>query len=232
MDLTGEYRIPASRDIVWRALNDPEILKASIPGCQELEKVSDTELNAKVTAKVGPVKSNFDGQVRLEDLNPPESYRIVGQGKGGAAGFAKGGAQVNLSEEGDETVLRYEAQADVGGKLAQIGSRVVKSFAKSQADKFFSNFVAEVSARQGGTAPAAPSEPERAAPAAAPGTAPEPVAADAAGQRPAPARPEEPRPTQPSQAPETKGSTWNKPAIWIGVAVVVLILLYQLLGTE
>jgi carbon monoxide dehydrogenase subunit G len=144
MEMTGEYRIPAPREEVWRALNDPDVLKECIPGCEELEKVSDTEFTAKVKMKVGPVSAKFSGAVTLEDLNPPQSYSIVGEGKGGAAGFAKGGAKVMLDEDGDGTVLRYEADAKVGGKLAQIGSRLIAGTAKKLADKFFSAFAETV----------------------------------------------------------------------------------------
>jgi uncharacterized protein len=140
MDMSGEYRIPAPREKVWAALNDPEVLRASIPGCQSLEKVSDNAFAARVTAKVGPVKSTFNGAVTLSDIKPPESYTISGEGKGGAAGFAKGGADVHLREDGSETVLTYTAKADVGGKLAQLGSRLIAGTAKKMADEFFSNF--------------------------------------------------------------------------------------------
>jgi carbon monoxide dehydrogenase subunit G len=144
MDMTGEYRIPAPRDRVWAALNDPEILKASIPGCQSLERVSDHEFTARVVAKVGPVKSTFNGNVLLANINAPESYTISGEGKGGAAGFAKGGADVRLAEDGDATVLSYTARADVGGKLAQLGSRLIDGTAKKMADDFFHNFRQQV----------------------------------------------------------------------------------------
>ncbi len=141
MDMSGEYRIPAPREEVWAALNDPEVLKSCIPGCKSLEKTSDTEMAAEVTAKVGPVKANFKGTVTLSDLDPPNSYRITGEGKGGAAGFAKGGANVQLSEENNETVLNYTAKAQVGGKLAQLGSRLIDGAAKKTADDFFGNLV-------------------------------------------------------------------------------------------
>ena len=140
MDMTGQYRIPAPREQVWAALNDPATLKASLPGCESLEKVSDHEFAATVVAKVGPVKAKFNGNVTLSNLNPPESYTISGEGKGGAAGFAKGGADVRLTEEGDITVLTYTAKADVGGKLAQLGSRLIDGTAKKMADEFFDNF--------------------------------------------------------------------------------------------
>jgi carbon monoxide dehydrogenase subunit G len=158
MDMSGEYRIPAPRQRVWEALNDPEILKASIPGCEELNRLSDRDLEAKVRAKVGPVSATFNGKVTLSDLNPPESYRIAGEGKGGAAGFAKGGADVALAEDGTETILRYNAKADVGGKLAQIGSRLVQGTARKMADDFFGRFSAIVgdrfAAEHAGAAPA------------------------------------------------------------------------------
>lgn len=145
MDMNGERRIPAPRQTVWEALNDPEILKQSIPGCQEIEKTSDTEFAAKVRAKVGPVSANFAGKVTLSDLDPPNGYTISGEGTGGVAGFAKGGAKVSLDEEGGETVLRYTVQAQVGGKLAQIGSRLIDGTARKMADQFFSKFVEVVS---------------------------------------------------------------------------------------
>ncbi len=148
MDMSGTRRIPAKREAVWQALNDPEVLKACIPGCESLEKTSDTAMNAAVTAKIGPVKAKFKGAVTLENINAPESYTIVGEGKGGGAGFAKGSADVKLAEEGEETVLTYEAKAQVGGKLAQLGSRLVDSSAKKMAEDFFSKFTEMV-----GTAP-------------------------------------------------------------------------------
>jgi carbon monoxide dehydrogenase subunit G len=152
MDMTGEYRIPAPRQKVWDALNDPEILSKCIPGCLELNKDSDTELSATVKTKVGPVSATFKGKVTLSDINPPAGYTISGEGTGGAAGFAKGGAEVSLEEDGDGTVLRYTAKAQVGGKLAQIGSRLIDATSKKMAGQFFDKFAAEV----GGDAEAAP----------------------------------------------------------------------------
>lgn len=159
MDMTGEYRIAASRQAVWDALNDPEILKAAIPGCQNLEKTSDTAFTATVQAKVGPVKATFSGDVTLSDIDPPNGYTISGEGKGGGAGFAKGGAKVSLEEDGDATLLKYTVHATVGGKLAQIGSRLIDSTAKKMANDFFGKFADKV----GGPAPeveaaAAPTE--------------------------------------------------------------------------
>jgi carbon monoxide dehydrogenase subunit G len=154
MDLTGEYRIPAPREAVWAALNNPEILKACIPGCEELTKTSDTELVAKVVAKIGPVKAAFGGKVTLSDLDPPNGYTITGEGQGGAAGFAKGGAKVRLEpvDGGAATVLHYAADAQIGGKLAQIGSRLVEGSAKKLADEFFAAFAVAAAP----TSPAAP----------------------------------------------------------------------------
>lgn len=144
MDMTGEYRLEAPRDRVWAALNDPEILKQSIPGCEELEKESETAFTAKVLVKVGPVKARFGGKVALSDIDAPNGYTISGEGQGGAAGFAKGGAQLTLEADGDATVLRYEVTATVGGKLAQIGSRLVDATAKKMARQFFEKFAAAV----------------------------------------------------------------------------------------
>ena len=142
MDMTGTHRIEAPRERVWTALNDPEVLRQCIPGCEEVQKLSDTEFTAKVRAKVGPVSARFTGKVTLSDLEPPQGYRITGEGSGGAAGFGKGGATVRLAEEGTATVLSYEAHAQVGGKLAQIGSRLVDGTARKMADDFFTNFAA------------------------------------------------------------------------------------------
>jgi carbon monoxide dehydrogenase subunit G len=142
MEMQGERRIPAPRQAVWEKLNDPEILKQCIPGCESVDKLSDTEFTAKVVARVGPVRANFTGKVTLTDLNPPQGYTISGEGQGGVAGFAKGSAKVALEEEGSETVLRYGVQAQVGGKLAQIGSRLIDGTARKMADDFFGRFVA------------------------------------------------------------------------------------------
>ena len=144
MEMSGEHRIEAPRQKVWEALNDPDILKQAIPGCEEIEKTSDTEFTAKVKLKIGPMSARFAGAVTLSDLDPPNGYTISGEGKGGAAGFAKGGAKVRLEEDGAATILRYEVQAQVGGKLAQIGSRLVDSTAKKLANYFFGKFSAVV----------------------------------------------------------------------------------------
>ena len=140
MEMQDEVRIPAPRDQVYAGLNDPEILKQCIPGCEELVKHSDTELEAKVQLKVGPVKAKFGGTVTLDPSNAPERFSLSGEGNGGMAGFAKGGADVELEEDGDETILRYNAKADIGGKLAQLGGHLVEKTSKKLAAEFFQNF--------------------------------------------------------------------------------------------
>jgi carbon monoxide dehydrogenase subunit G len=140
MELKGEYRIPAPRERVWEMLNDPAILRECIPGCESLEGSAEEGFAARVTTKVGPVKATFNGHVTLSNLNPPESYTISGEGKGGVAGFAKGGADVNLADEDGNTVLTYDVNAQVGGKLAQLGSRLIDSTARKLAGQFFSSF--------------------------------------------------------------------------------------------
>jgi len=140
MELIGSRTIKASRETVWEALNDPEVLKACIPGCSEMIRDEEGGFTAVVTQKVGPVKATFKGAVTLTEIVPQVSYTITGEGKGGAAGFAKGGARVKLADVEDGTELSYEVEARVGGKLAQIGSRLVDGFAKKMADKFFTNF--------------------------------------------------------------------------------------------
>ncbi len=161
MDMTGEYRIRASRQKVWDALNDPEILKQCIAGCEEMDKTSDTEFTARVHTRIGPVSAKFTGKVELSEIDPPNGYRISGEGQGGVAGFAKGGAAVKLAEDSGETVLTYEANATVGGKLAQIGSRLIDATAKKMAGDFFARFAEVV----GGPAPG-PAEAGADAPAA------------------------------------------------------------------
>jgi uncharacterized protein len=200
MDMTGEVRLPAPRETVWRALNDPEILKRSIPGCEEIQKLSDTEMTARVSAKVGPVSAKFAGKVTLSDLDPPNGYTISGEGQGGVAGFAKGGAHVHLKDDTGGTMLSYEVHAQVGGKLAQIGSRLVDATARKMADDFFTRFAAAVSAA--------------AAPAAGPSSEAAPDTATAMTASPAdrPAPPERPR---------------LPPFVWAGLlTILVAVLLY------
>ena len=197
MQMTGEYQIPAPRETVWRALNDPEILRQSIPGCESLEKLSETELTAKVAIAIGPVKARFTGKVTLGDLDPPNGYTISGEGQGGVAGFGKGKAAVKLADNAGGTTLSYTSEAQVGGKLAQLGARLIDSTAKKLADDFFKRFVAAVSA------------PVQAAAAAADGAAPAATATAA----PAPAA--------------AAGGTRLPPAVWItGLIVVVAVVLY------
>ena len=142
MDLKGEYLIPASKDKVWKELNNPEALKKAIKGCESLDQVSDTEYSARVKAKIGPVSAIFNGSVTLTEMDPPHSYVISGQGKGGAAGFAKGNVKITLSENSDKnkTNLIYSGNAQVGGKLAQVGSRLIGGVIKNTADDFFKTF--------------------------------------------------------------------------------------------
>lgn len=140
MDMTGEYRIAAPREVVWAALNDVDVLAVCIPGCEEIHQDSPTTMTAKVVQKIGPVKAKFDGAIELLNIDAPASYTIKGEGQGGVAGFAKGSADVTLEEDGEETVLRYEARAQVGGKLARLGSRLIDATAKKVATQFFNNF--------------------------------------------------------------------------------------------
>src|SRR5215469_2083386 len=144
MDMTGERRIPAPREIVWQALNDPEVLKASIPGCESLEKLSDTAMKAIAAVRIGPISARFNGTVQLTDIDAPNGYTINGEGQGGVAGFAKGGAKVRLDDDGGGTLLGYDVHAQVGGKLAQLGSRLIDATAKNMADAFFDGFSTRV----------------------------------------------------------------------------------------
>ena len=245
MDMTGEHRIAAPREAVWAALNDPEILRQCIPGCDEIEKSSDTEFAAKVTAKVGPVKARFGGKVTLSDMDPPNGYTITGEGSGGVAGFAKGGAKVALADDGPGTLLTYSVDAQVGGKLAQIGSRLIDGTARKMADDFFSRFAAIVAegeaAAEAAPAPeAAPAATVAAEPAveAALASAAEPHAASTAvAPEPAAAEPPPaaPQPTVPpagttlgAAGGATPVSSGNKPSgglnpwIWIPALVIVI----------
>jgi carbon monoxide dehydrogenase subunit G len=146
MDMTGERRIPAPRQAVWEALNNPEVLKASIPGCESLEKLEGDQMKATASVKVGPISARFSGKVQLTDIDPPNGYRISGEGQGGVAGFAKGGADVALTDDGAGTLLKYQVNAQVGGKLAQLGGRLIDATAKQMADAFFDRFSRQVQA--------------------------------------------------------------------------------------
>ena len=145
MTMNGEVQLAAPREAVWEKLNDPAVLKVCIPGCQSLEKTSDNEMQAVAKVKVGPVSATFKGKVTLSDIDPPNGYRISGEGQGGIAGFAKGGARVALTTADAGTKLSYDVEAQVGGKIAQLGSRMIDGVAKKMADQFFSNFAEAVS---------------------------------------------------------------------------------------
>ena len=211
MDINGEQRIPATQQVVWEALNDTEALKASIPGCETVDKVSDTQFTARLTMSIGPVKAKFTGDVTLSEIDAPNGYTITGKGSGGAAGFGKGSAKVSLIGEGNSTLLRYAANASVGGKLAQIGQRLVDSAAKKMADEFFTNFTAYLTAKGVASAAAA---------AAAIPTTPAAAASSAA----------------PATTDSTTGSTTDSPmdsadnkkmslGVWIGIAAVIAALI-------
>ncbi|MEZ5933794.1 MAG: carbon monoxide dehydrogenase subunit G [Alphaproteobacteria bacterium] len=215
MDMTGEYRIAAPRDKVWEGLNDPETLRASIPGCKSLEKTGDNSFTAEVVAKVGPVKATFGGDVTLSNMNPPESYTISGEGKGGAAGFAKGGADVKLADDGEGgTILTYTAKADIGGKLAQLGSRLIDGTSKKMADEFFSNFRDQMApAKEPETAPAAAAPQPGAAPSPAASASPAPARSSAGASR---------------EAEEGLGGLLQNKFVLVGIALVVLMILVSL----
>jgi carbon monoxide dehydrogenase subunit G len=196
MEIKGEYKIAAPREKVFAALNDPVILQACIPGCESLEKTSDTEMKAKVRMRIGPVSANFSGKVTLSDIDPPNGYRISGEGQGGAAGFAKGGAVVTLTEDAGNTNLSYNVDAQVGGKIAQVGARLIEGTARKLSDEFFGKFVNMV----GGSVPV----PEAEAPQSSPASSPVPVTPAAA------------------EAAERGYRHW----MVIGAGIVVLVLVY------
>jgi uncharacterized protein len=204
MDMTGEYRIAAPQRKVWDALNDSDVLKQCIAGCEEMQKTSPTEFTARVQARVGPVSARFNGKVTLTDLDPPNGYKISGEGQGGVAGFAKGSADVRLAPDGDATKLTYKVNAQVGGKLAQIGSRLIDSTAHKYADDFFAKFAAIVGAPAPAAAPMPPPAPP---PEAVPQVAPKPPA--------------------PTRAPTPGEGTRLPPVVWAAVlAALVAAMLY------
>jgi carbon monoxide dehydrogenase subunit G len=164
MDMTGERRIPAPRQTVWDALNDTGILKASIPGCESLEKTGDNQMKAIAAVKLGPISARFNGAVTLSDIDAPNGYTISGEGQGGVAGFAKGGAKVSLSDDAGATLLKYEVNAQVGGKLAQLGARLIDATAKQMAEQFFTRFSDEVQKLAPPEAPLAEAAPPEVAP--------------------------------------------------------------------
>lgn len=210
MEIKGEYKIAAPREKVFAALNDPAVLQACIPGCESLEKTSDTEMKAKVRMRIGPVSASFSGKVTLSDLDPPNGYRISGEGQGGAAGFAKGGAVVTLKEDAGDTLLNYNVDAQVGGKIAQVGARLIDGTAKKLADEFFSKFAAMV-----GGPPAA--EPAAAASATAPGASAETVQMSAPAAAPAAAT---------AAASSAAAQRGYRHWMIIGIGAVVLVLVY------
>ncbi len=200
MNLSGEYKLPLPRQAVWEGLNDPDVLKRCIPGCEELIKSSDTEMSAKVALKIGPMSAKFSGKVTLSEIDPPKGYKIAGEGQGGVAGFGKGSAVVGLEEDGpDATILRYTADSQVGGKIAQLGSRLIDATAKKLADEFFGKFAAAMGERAGPQGATAGSDDTAVQP-----SAPAPVAA----------------------APAAAGGL--SPAIWIPALVVILGIVYWL----
>lgn len=217
MDMTGERHIPAPRSMVWDALNDPEVLKACIPGCEKLEATSPTDLAAVAAVRIGPIAARFNGKVHLSDLDPPNGYTISGEGQGGVAGFAKGGATVHLADDGaDATLLTYAVNAQVGGKIAQLGARLIDSSAKSMADSFFNNFTQVLT--------------DKMAPAPTPAADPAPVADPERSFPSAPSR--SARPVSPAALPRG-ANLWSmipeEPAgyplaAWIGIALWLCIL--------
>ncbi len=168
MEMTGERRIPAPRDKVWQALNDPAVLKESLPGCEFIEPAGDNQYNARIALKIGPMYARFSGTVTVSDIDPPNSYTLTGEGQGGVAGFAKGSAKVRLAEDGpDATLLTYNVTAQVGGKIAQLGARLIDSTAKNLSDQFFTRFANRVAPPP--PAPETPAPEVAAAPAATAG---------------------------------------------------------------
>jgi uncharacterized protein len=178
MEIKGEYKIAAPREKVFAALNDPAILQACIPGCESLEKTSDTEMKAKVRLRIGPVSASFAGKVTLSDIDPPNGYKISGEGQGGVAGFAKGGAVVTLRDDAGTTVLDYNADAQVGGKIAQVGARLIEGTARKLADEFFGKFATTIGGPPSAAAVAGVASAAEPAP-----TAPPPSAAAQRGYR-------------------------------------------------
>ena len=209
MHMAGEQRIAAPRQRVWEALNDPEVLRQCIPGCQSLEREGDDRLNAVAEVKIGPIGARFKGTVTLSDLDPPNGYTITGQGNGGVAGNAKGGAKVRLSDDGAGTLISYDVEAEVGGRMAQLGGPLIDATAKQMAGRFFAKFGEVV-----GTAEAAAAE-APAAIAEAPAAAGQPVAA-AAAPAAAPA-------TVVVQAPAAVPAAAGAPWAWIIVACVAVV---------
>jgi uncharacterized protein len=212
MQMSGEELISASRERVWEALNDPEILRQAIPGCETVEKIGDDAFTATVKVKIGPVKATFKGDVKLTNIDAPNGYTITGEGKGGAAGFGKGGADISLKDADNGTLLSYDVNASVGGKMAQIGSRLIDGTAKKLAGEFFTSFnelVSDAASDNGETSPAQTIPEDQAE---SPILAKEEVAA---------AEP---------QKKETPTAGWMKPTILIPMGIVAAIILYYIAG--
>ena len=225
MEIKGERNLPAKRELVWAALNDPGVLQRSIPGCETIDKVSDTELNATLTLKVGPVKARFKGNVKLVDLEPPQRYTIVGEGQGGVAGFGKMKATVTLAEEGGGTRLSYVADAQVGGKLAQVGSRLIEGTAAKLAQEFFDAFERNIAPAAGASAGSEVSPQAQAVESSTPATnAPAPGAIDAApGPASEPAASAAPAVPSAAAAPAEPGAPrWAWPAALIAAFLIAL----------
>ncbi|MEX1035420.1 MAG: SRPBCC domain-containing protein [Sneathiella sp.] len=216
MQMSGEEMINAPRAKVWDALNDPEILRQSIPGCQTVEKVSDTEYTATVKVKVGPVSANFKGNVTLSNIDAPNGYTITGEGKGGAAGFGKGGADISLKDADDGTLLSYDVNASVGGKMAQIGSRLIDGTARKLAGEFFANFNELVSNGAGGADQASVEMPAK--------TAMDTPATDSVPESPAPES------DTPPSAQKAPSPDWMRPGILIPLGILAAIILFYLAG--
>ncbi|MZR30576.1 CoxG family protein [Sneathiella litorea] len=216
MQMSGEELISASRAEVWNALNDPEILRQSIPGCQSVEKISDTEFTATVKVKVGPVSAKFKGNVELSNIDAPNGYTITGEGKGGAAGFGKGGADISLTESDNGTLLAYDVNASVGGKMAQIGSRLIDGTAKKLAGEFFANFNKLVSSGKEETAVEEPVSvtPQPAAETSVPTSEPEEAA----------------EPATPPGVEKAPSPNWMRPIILIPLGIIAAIILFYLAG--
>lgn len=244
MEMSGEQRVPLAQEEVWKSLNDPDVLKACIPGCESVDKVSDTEFKASVNTRIGPVRSRFKGRVTLSDLDPPNSYKLSFQGDG-TAGFIKGEADVKLTPEGEQnTAIGYTSKATVGGKLAQVGSRLIDGAARKMANDFFSNLTRELGGTYQTPEAAGPEKapepaqqpeptPEAEPPVAAeePAAEAEPVAArDPARERePAPEPVPKTAPTEPARTSATE--VGNRRALWVAIVIViVLIILYFALG--
>jgi carbon monoxide dehydrogenase subunit G len=212
MDMKGEFRVPLPQNSVWRALNDTEILKASIPGCDELIREGDAAFKGKISASVGPVRAKFSGQATLSEVDAPNGYTLTGSGSGGAAGMVRGGATVRLVADGAATILHYEAHAQVAGKLAQIGSRLVDMAAKKMADEFFGNFVKQL-------------EPKTVLAVEAP--VPQPVSEIPVAPAQSILSPEPIAPSVTPQAGSPRRPAW---LVWVAVALAIILLLAYFKG--